>query len=145
MLPARFAPVFASALALVLLAGCQRSEAPQSPATVPAPAPAPSHTFGPEISAEDLAHHVQVLASDDFEGRAPGGRGEQLTVDYISGQFQRLGLQPGNGSSYTQSVPMMRTTADPATVLSIRDSAGTRTLTFGSDMPSEAGTRRQSP
>jgi len=129
----RAAPTIALALVLAVLAGCQRDQQPPA-AEAPPAATLPAHTFGPEISTEDLSHHVRILASDEFEGRAPGTRGEQLTVDYISSQFRRLGLQPGNGDSYTQSVPMMRTTADPATVLSIRDAAGIRTLAFGSDM-----------
>lgn len=39
--------------------------------------------------------HVKVLASDDFEDRAPATEGERKTVDYIVGQFKALGVQPG--------------------------------------------------
>ena len=37
---------------------------------------------------------------DEFEGRAPGSKGEELTVNYIRDQMQRIGLQPGNGDSW---------------------------------------------
>ena len=39
------------------------------------------------ITAGDLLKHIKVLASDEFEGRAPGSKGEELSVKYISEQF----------------------------------------------------------
>ncbi len=66
------------------------------------------------ISSPGLLSHIDVLASDAFEGRAPGGKGEALTVDYLTRQFRQLGLAPGNpDGTYVQHVPMMgsRTTA----------------------------------
>src|SRR5690606_37169952 len=68
------------------------------------------HGFGPEISAEDIAAHVKVLASDSFGGRAPRTYGEDRTAEYLVPQFERLGLQPGNGDSWFQEVPMVATT-----------------------------------
>ncbi|HEV3409787.1 MAG TPA: M28 family peptidase, partial [Chthoniobacterales bacterium] len=59
------------------------------------------------IDAADLLKHIKVLASDEFEGRAPGSKGEELTVKYITEQFKALGLKPGNpNGSYTQEVPL---------------------------------------
>ncbi|MBB5208140.1 M28 family metallopeptidase [Chiayiivirga flava] len=115
-----------AALTGAVLAGCQQAEAPPAPAAAPAtpaaqtaapPAAAPtpdSYSFGPEISVEDFVQHVKVLASDEFEGRAPGTRGEELTTSYLKTQFERLGLKPGNGDSFFQRVPMTETTARPA-------------------------------
>src|SRR5262249_24924054 len=79
----------------------------------PAPAalkPTREGHFSPEITAEDFAAHVQRLASDEFEGRKPGSIGERMTPTYLVDQFQRMGLKPGNGSTYLQSVPMVETT-----------------------------------
>lgn len=131
--------VLAVALASGLLAACTQHEAPVPPTDAVAPpvaeAPAtPPYSFGPEISAEDFAQHVKVLASDEFEGRAPGSRGEELTVDYLKSQFERLGLKPGNGDSYFQTVPMVETTADPATVGKVTVDGNPRDLAFGTDM-----------
>ena len=123
-----------------LLAGCSQPEVPTPQTTTtpvvtaPAPAAPPPYTFGPEISAEDFGHHVKTLASDEFEGRAPGSHGEQLTINYLKAQFERLGLKPGNGDSYFQTVPMVETTADPATVAKIMVGGAERTLAFGNDM-----------
>ena len=49
---------------------------------------------------------LRVLASDDFEGRKPGTRGEEKTVAYLTEQFKKLGLKPGNGQTYVQPVPL---------------------------------------
>jgi Zn-dependent M28 family amino/carboxypeptidase len=98
------------------------------------------HGFGPEISAEDFAAHVKVLASDEFAGRAPGSAGEEKTVEYLREQFQRLGLQPGNGDSYFQTVPMVETTVDvPASKLRLH--VGARDLAATLDGNVVLGTR----
>ena len=54
-----------------------------------------------------MLKHIKVLASDEFEGRAPGSKGEELSVKYISDQFKAIGLKPGNpNGTYTQEVPL---------------------------------------
>jgi Zn-dependent M28 family amino/carboxypeptidase len=59
------------------------------------------------IDAGTLLEHIKILASDEFEGRAPGTRGEELTVNYLIEQFQKIGLKPGNpDGSYVQKVPL---------------------------------------
>ncbi|HEX8676715.1 MAG TPA: M28 family peptidase, partial [Segetibacter sp.] len=67
------------------------------------------------FSAGNLAKHITVLASDEFEGRKPFTRAETKTINYLRDQFKALGLQPGNGQSYFQEVPMVSitTTASP--------------------------------
>jgi len=46
----------------------------------------------PAISVPALLEHVKVLSSDQFEGRAPGTHGEDLTVAYIEDHFKKVGL-----------------------------------------------------
>ena len=59
------------------------------------------------LSSDDLLRHTRVLASDEYEGRAPGTRGEELSVKYLTEQFQKLGLKPGNpDGSFVQKVPL---------------------------------------
>ncbi len=66
------------------------------------------------ITSADLLRHTRVLASDEYEGRAPGTRGEELTVAYLTEQFKRLGLKPGNpDGTYIQKVPLVGFTAQP--------------------------------
>jgi Zn-dependent M28 family amino/carboxypeptidase len=70
------------------------------------------------IDVEGILQHVRILASDEFEGRAPGTRGEELTVAYIEEQFRKVGLAPGNtDGTYFQKVPLVGITADPAATL----------------------------
>jgi len=68
-------------------------------------------------AAEALLGHIEVLASDDFEGRLPGTPGEEKTVAYLTEQYQSLGLEPGNpDGTYVQDVPLVGiTTASQAT------------------------------
>ncbi|HEX8697423.1 MAG TPA: M28 family metallopeptidase [Myxococcaceae bacterium] len=75
------------------------------------------------ITAEGLANHTQVLASDAFEGRAPATAGEELTINYLRDQFASYGLQPGNNGSWFQTVPLVKLTPDPATRLHITGGA----------------------
>ncbi|MEP6822285.1 MAG: M20/M25/M40 family metallo-hydrolase [Chthoniobacterales bacterium] len=66
------------------------------------------------IKPDDLLQHIKVLASDEYEGRAPGSKGEELTVKYLTEQFKALGLKPGNpNGSYTQEVPLAGITTKP--------------------------------
>src|SRR5690349_5873053 len=46
-----------------------------------------------------LRRHTEALASDAYEGRAPGTGGEDSTVGYIAREFARIGLIPGNGDT----------------------------------------------
>lgn len=85
------------------------------------------------ITAEDLAHHIAVLASDSFEGRAPASPGEEKTIRYLETEFRRAGWAPGNGESFLQPVPLVGITADPGMPLRVRGPAGTRTLRYTAD------------
>ncbi|AWH16156.1 aminopeptidase [Stenotrophomonas sp. ZAC14D2_NAIMI4_7] len=122
--------------AAAALSACKGEDTPApAPATDTAAAAKPaSHAFSPDISAADFSEMVKTLASDEFEGRAPGSKGEELTVNYIRDQMQRIGLQPGNGDSWFQDAPMTETTADESTVLKIEQGGRTTELKFGTDM-----------
>ncbi|MEO8998568.1 MAG: M20/M25/M40 family metallo-hydrolase, partial [Rhodanobacter sp.] len=93
-------------------------------------------TFSPGITEADVSQHVKVLASDAFEGRAPGSKGEQRTTEYLIQQFQRMGLQPGNQGSWLQAVPYVQATLQHAdqVQLAIDGGKGKSELGFGSDM-----------
>ena len=68
---------------------------------------------GGGIDAEALSQHVRVLASDEFEGRAPATNGEQRTVDYLIEQFRKAGVQPGGShGGWVQEVPLVRVQVD---------------------------------
>ena len=72
------------------------------------------------LTAEDLAADTKILASDEFEGRAPATPGEAKTVEFLRAEFQKLGLRPGNGESFFQEVPMVVLSPDASSGLHLR-------------------------
>jgi len=111
--------------------------------TVPEPTPPDAAMKG--ISGPDLLAHIRTLASDEYEGRFPGTKGEQLTVKYIEDQFRALSLEPGNpDGTYLQKVPLVGITPDPSMALTFTEEAHPKkatTLRFRDDFV--AWTKRQ--
>ena len=65
-----------------------------------------------------LTETVKTLASDTFEGRAPGTAGEDRTVGYLIARFQALGLEPGGpDGQWVQTVPLLHTRLGTPSVL----------------------------
>jgi Zn-dependent M28 family amino/carboxypeptidase len=99
----------AAALAAAFLAGCAAGHPPSA-------TDAELASAGSAITEQSLLAHIGTLASDEFEGRAPGTRGEELTVAYLIEQFEALGLEPGNpDGTWVQEVPLVSYTAQPTT------------------------------
>jgi len=74
------------------------------------------------ITPDGLLAHIKILASDEFEGRAPGTKGEELSVKYIADQFKQIGLRPGNpAGTYTQEVPLAGIKSEPRMSFSVGD------------------------
>jgi Zn-dependent M28 family amino/carboxypeptidase len=71
------------------------------------------------ISGDRMLAEIRTLSSDEFEGRGPGSRGEELTIQYLQNQFRSAGLEPGNpDGTYLQAVRLVGITADPKMTLS---------------------------
>jgi Zn-dependent M28 family amino/carboxypeptidase len=81
---------------------------------------------GPPISMATLTTVTQILSSDDYEGRAPTTAGEDKSIALIADRFRKAGLQPGNGASWYQEVPMVETTATPSALVVTGLGAGLR-------------------
>src|ERR1041384_5349330 len=74
------------------------------------------------ITPDGLLAHIKILASDEFEGRAPGTKGEDLSVKYITEQFKQIGLKPGNpDGTYTQEVPLAGIKSEPRMSFAVGD------------------------
>src|SRR5947207_2212584 len=81
------------------------------------PAP-PTVAQLPDVDTKAVLEHVKVLSSDEYEGRAPGSKGETLSVAYLVDQFKKIGLKPGNtDGTYVQKVPMVGITPMPASLV----------------------------
>lgn len=92
------------------------------------------HASEPAITSADLALRIQTLASDEFEGRAPNSKGEEMTVGYLVRELEAAGLTPGNNGQWVQKVPLVSTrpNAAPTTRLTVKDKEAE--LIFGRDL-----------
>ena len=59
------------------------------------------------LSKDSLIKYIVTLSSDEFQGRRPFTVGELRTITYLENKYKTLGLEPGNGNSYFQDVPMV--------------------------------------
>lgn len=95
-------------------------------------APRPTSTAA-SIDPAAIARHVEVLASDAYEGRAPGTAGETRTVAYIAAAMERAGLRPGNGGSWFQEVPLVEIQPSSAAILKVEGAQGAAAFEWGED------------
>ena len=76
------------------------------------------------FSADSMKHQISILASDSFLGRKPFTTGETKTINYLKNQFAAAGLEPGNGDSYFQDVPMVNITTKAAPTMQVQSAKG---------------------
>jgi hypothetical protein len=110
---------FSSALLLSLaaLVGCQAPPAPDTETTPALQLVDPVMAAADAIDAEFIRGVVERLASDEFEGRGPATRGDEMTQEYLAAQLEDLGYAPGGpGGDWLQPVGIVSvTTQAPAT------------------------------
>lgn len=88
------------------------------------------------ITEESLLRHIEVLSSDEFEGRAPATRGEELAVEYIVTQFEEMGIEPGMpDGSFVQEFALLGQQVDreSASFVIRRDGNVVGDLQFGAE------------
>ncbi|MDJ1506292.1 M28 family metallopeptidase [Xanthocytophaga agilis] len=76
------------------------------------------------FSADSLGKNISVLASDDFQGRKPFTEGETKTVQFLEQKFAAMGLEPGNGNSYVQDVPMVNIATEASPSMQVQGTKG---------------------
>ncbi len=104
----------------------------------------PATVVSLEAEIEAILHeHIAILASDQFEGRAPATPGEEKTITYLRQQFEALGIAPGNGDSYFQAVAVTELTTASDAVLQIQGSDYDASFSYGDQMM--VGTQQQIP
>jgi len=96
----------------LILALCLASLAGTLPAQTTSPSP--GTRVARALDARVLRAHLEFLADDALEGRAPGTRGGKTASKYIAAQFERIGLEPaGDSGTYFQRVPIIALTPEP--------------------------------
>ncbi len=112
---ARIGALGALAAAALALAGCESvpgGEADVAALDIPEIAPG-------QLSEATMKDITRILSSDAFEGRMPGSAGEEKTIALLSERYKAAGLQPGNGSSWVQEVPLVEITGKDYAPLTI--------------------------
>jgi Zn-dependent M28 family amino/carboxypeptidase len=96
-------------------------------------ATAANRNSAPSISVETLQRVTRTLSSDEFQGRAPGTVGEERTIAFMSQEFRRAGLQPGNHGSWFQDVPLVEITATGNPPLRVTGGTGDLVFNYRTD------------
>jgi len=118
---------------LVSLAACSGSTPQPAADSAASPARIPIGQL-PSIDMDAVLTHTRVLSSDEYEGRAPGTKGEELSVGYLVDQFTKVGLKPGNtDGTYIQKVPLVGITPTPAPLV-VSKGAARHTLKWKDDV-----------
>jgi Zn-dependent M28 family amino/carboxypeptidase len=98
-------------VALAIVTSCSKvgtDRPPAAAAGTPGASKATPITKMPTFDGSAMLERIKVLSADEFEGRAPGSKGEELTVKYIEDEFKKLGLKPGHSDgTYIQNVPLV--------------------------------------
>ena len=103
-----------------------------TPAAVVVPPTDFSLGYAASISPEDLRQHLTILASDEYEGRETGKKGQKMAAEYISKQFAGFGLAgpvKDSDNPYIQHFTMNRLSMDPSTSVKI----GSKTFVLNKD------------
>ncbi len=88
--------------------------------SAPPPPPAPAGPAEDLIATGTMTEHIKMLASDEFEGRAPASPGGEKTQDYLAKQLSALGIEPGApDGTYLQQVPIVESVVERSFVLSV--------------------------
>ena len=89
----------------------------------------------PDIDTTVALRDITRLSSDEFEGRLPGTKGEQLTVQYLTEQFKAIGLEPGNpDGTYVQRVPLVSITPTDVSPLTVTRAGKTHSFKHQDEM-----------
>jgi Zn-dependent M28 family amino/carboxypeptidase len=119
----------AFAVLVVFAAGCS-----QPPPPPPPPTPAED-----QITTASFVNHVKVLASDEYEGRAPATPGGEKTANYLAEQLKTIGIEPGApDGTYFQQVPIVESSVERNFVLSVPGN----TYRYSTDVVAFSGTER---
>jgi Zn-dependent M28 family amino/carboxypeptidase len=125
--------------------GCSSEPTTSAPAQLP-PSTSQHIAIGqlPTVDIDAVLRHTRALSADQFEGRAPGSKGEELTVNYLVDAFKKVGLKPGNSDgTYTQKVPLVGITGTEARPLTVTKDGKMETLKWKDEVV--AWTKRVAP
>lgn len=114
-------------LPTLLLSACTAAEDNSADLAIP-------QVEAPEISVDTMKDITRDLSTDVFEGRAPGTAGEEKTLALLTQRFEAAGLEPGNGDSWFQDVPLISIEAQNVSPLTVTGGSGDLSFSYGPEM-----------
>ncbi len=121
--PPRYLCPLVIAFAYLLAPRCLFAQYPAHPKTEPA------------ICARDLSARDRALSDNSFQGRSPGTVAGEAAAAWIADEMKRIGLRPGNNSSFFQPVPAVTITLQPSkSSFTIQRPGGPFTPKFADDV-----------
>ena len=127
--------IFSLSLALAFTSACTKTPETDTPEVKP-----------PVASAADLGRRIERLASDEFQGRAPGTPGGQAASQYIADEMKAAGLEPmGENGTYFQPVELTETVALGSSSLTVSNADGKALVSADQKTNSVFWTKRLDP
>lgn len=121
--------IILGASAMALAVACSPAEQPSSSAALVDADGIVDYKFS-----DTFRQHLEVISSDEFEGRAPGTKGEELTIDYLAGKMQALGIKSFTNDRYTQAVPLVRIEPTTVTDMTLKHNGESSSFSYRTDM-----------
>ena len=127
MSPFRTVSLIALAAASLSMAACKPSVSGSSALNIPEVTPA-------QIDMAAYQADVKELSSDEFGGRAPSTKGEELTTAFLVKQFEAAGLKPGGvKGSWFQDVPLVQIESKNVSPMTFTGAQGDTALKYKDD------------
>jgi hypothetical protein len=73
--------------------------------------------YSKDVTAAGMSKNLHVLASDEYEGRETGKKGQKMAAAYIRDQFKAAGIPPYKDTSYFQEYMLNMIMPAPADVV----------------------------
>jgi len=91
----------------------------------------------------ELKSTIRFLSDDLFEGRAPSGRGADLTTKYIAKRLEAAGIEPGHNGSFFQPVSLIAVKTNPQTKLLVSGKDSRQEFSFGDEFVGNTEAQRE--
>lgn len=86
-----------------------------------------------DVNQADIEQYIIEISSDEYLGRKPFTEGETKTVAFLEQELKSIGIEPGNGDSYLQEVPLVEITGIPDETMTLKKGEQSTTLQFKED------------
>lgn len=80
------------------------------------------------FNADSMKHDLAIVSSDSFMGRKPFTEGETKTLSFLQARYKEIGLEPGNGDSFLEAVPIVNIQATAAPKMEVKSGNGNFSL-----------------